>query len=157
VSRYLSRVLRLGPSRDRDIRRWYGRQFADQLARDLVEVPVGLYTDGKGLVHAPSGHVPPIVGLVQRAWLEGDSLFAELMISHPSVEMSLRRMERDGRLTWNGVSYHGAGPTWRLRRILDQEFMEMVHLEHVISLDIVTRASGVDAYLIRSLAKAIVA
>ena len=103
MSTWLVRALRVGPTRDT---RFFNSTGARVIAGLLPGAPVCDWTNARGLRDhpAPTDIAAHTVGRVARAWLEGSSVFAEIVIEADRVERDLQAREREGTLYDLGVS-----------------------------------------------------
>jgi hypothetical protein len=99
---WLVRAMRVGPTRDR---RFFTGECARVVAGLLPGTPVCYFEDHGRREHPPRARVAEFtVGRVERAWLAGSSLFAEIAIEDDRIRRELLAREREGRLHDLGVS-----------------------------------------------------
>ena len=86
------RAMRVGPTHDH---RFFTSACAQVVAGLLPGTPVCYFEDNGRREHPPRARVAEFtVGRVDRAWLEGSSLFAEITIEDDRVRRDLLARER---------------------------------------------------------------
>jgi hypothetical protein len=140
------RAMRVGPTRDQ---RFFTGACAQMVAGLLPGTPVCDFEDHGRREHPPRARVAEFtVGRVERAWLAGSSLFAEIAIEDDRVRGELLAREREGRLNDLGISLQldhplRYGPAMR-------EYAVIEGAPGVTSLDFVDNPAGDRACVLRS-------
>jgi hypothetical protein len=143
---FLVRALRVGPTRDH---RFFTSTGARVIAGLLPGAPVCCCEEHGRLVHMPLARIVECtVGRVERAWLEGASVFAEILIEDDRLRGELLARERDGRLHDVGVSPQldevQLGPAMH-------DYFVIEGAAGVRSLDLVADPAGDRACVLRSI------
>jgi hypothetical protein len=152
VSLWLARVMTVGPTHSGT--RFLGARFVQHVASLLLHTPVGFVARGSELVH-PASDAAAIadcrVGYVARNWYDAStmSLLAILEIESARIHRGLVRHERTRRLHTVGVSLLFAGEP--VTRDLGPHCVEYVHVDGILSCDLVSSPAGVGCHVLRSI------
>ncbi len=146
---WLVRAMRVGPTRDH---RFFTGECARVVADLLPGTPVCSFEDNGRREHPPRARVAEFtVGRVDRAWLEGSSLFAEITIEDDRVRRDLLAREGEGQLHDLGVSLQLDQPL-RYGAAM-HEYAVIEGAAGVTSLDLIDDPAGDRACVLRSVEK----